>query len=81
MADPKEMKHREIDHEKSLRQMKGLDGDAIEEDHRIERTHDHHEVFDADAAGNPRKKPSDAEVVAKSGAARPADDVDLDRAA
>lgn len=56
MEQPHKTHHRAIDDEKSLRQLKGLDGDAIAEDD--ERIHDepHKEMFKADAAKNPANK-------------------------
>lgn len=69
MTDAKDMPRRDIDDEKSLRQRKGLDGDAIEEDRMREKKRPREEIFEADAS---RKKPSDAGS---------AGDVDIDRAA
>lgn len=54
MEQPHKVRHRAIDDEKSLRQLKGLDGDAIAEDEELMEKHPHKEVFEANAADNPK---------------------------
>jgi hypothetical protein len=50
---------RPIDEEKSLRQRKGLDGDAIEEDRRVGEERPHEDIFDARAEGKDFASPKD----------------------
>lgn len=49
MTDPQphEAPHRAIDHEKTERQLKGLDGDALAEEHERVEQRPHEEVFEA----------------------------------
>lgn len=47
---PKEAPHPRIDHAKSERQLKGLDGDAIAEDENLAKDHPHKEIFEADGS-------------------------------
>lgn len=49
---PKEAPHRIIDHAKSERQLKGLDGDALAEDEDLAQKHPHEEIFEADGSDN-----------------------------